>query len=208
MKVAIVGYGNMGSALAKGLVKAGHQVTLTGKNPAKAGEVAGKTGARALTGSEAAKDAEVIIATAPFPSQVEALKALGNLSGKIVIDISNPLKPDMSGLAIGHTTSAGEEIAKQLPGVKVVKAFNTNFAQVLLDGPAFKNAKAQVLYAGDDAGAKAQVKSLIVTLGFEAVDAGPLANSRYLEPIGMLNIYFGYMAQQGTGIAPAWIRRA
>jgi predicted dinucleotide-binding enzyme len=132
---------------------------------------------------------------------------LGDLTGKIVVDISNPLKPDMSGLAVGHTTSAGEEVAAKLPGAKVVKAFNTVFAQALQEGPIFGSAKGQVFYAGDDAGAKDKVKDLIASLGFEAVDAGPLANSRYLEPIGMLNIWFGYMAKQGTGIAPAWIRR-
>ncbi len=207
MKVAIVGYGNMGSALASGLAKAGHTVALTGKNPAKAKEVAAKAGAQALTGAEAAQGADVIIATAPYNAQVDALKALGNLSGKVVIEISNPLKADMSGLQLGHSTSAAEEIAKQLPGVKVVKAFNTTFAQVLQAGPDFNGAKGQVFFAGDDAGAKNQVKALIESLGFEATDAGPLANSRYLEPIGMLNIWFGYMAEKGTGITPAWIRR-
>jgi len=208
MNVAIIGYGNMGSALAASLTKAGHKVVVTGKDLAKAGEAAGKAGAKSVAAHEAAHDAELIIATAPYPAQVEALKALGNLKGKVVIDISNPLKPDMSGLLVGHTTSAGEEVAKQLPDAKVVKAFNTTFAQVLNEGPAFKNGKAPVFYAGDDASAKDMVKSLIESLGFETVDAGPLTNARYLEPMGMMNIWFGYMAKLGNGITPAWIRRA
>ena len=208
MNVTIVGYGNMGAALAQSLSRAGHRVTLTGKNPAKAKEVADRIDGRALAANEAAKGADIIIATAPYNAQVDALKALGDLAGKVVIEISNPLKADMSGLQIGHTTSAAEEIARQLPGARIVKAFNTTFAQVLQEGPAFKNGKAQVLFAGDDAGAKSQVKALIESLGFEANDAGPLANSRYLEPMGMLNIWFGYMAQKGTGIAPAWVNRA
>ena len=208
MKVAIVGYGNMGSALAAGLVKAGHQVTLTGKDAGKAEAAAVKTGAKARQGAEAIKDADVVIATAPYQAQVEALQGLGDLAGKVVVDISNPLKADMSGLQVGHTTSAAEEIAKGLPGAKVVKAFNTIFAQVLNEGPAFKTGPAQVFFAGDDAGAKDQVKELIGSLGFDAVDAGPLTNARYLEPMGMLNIWFGYMAKQGAGIAPSWARRA
>jgi predicted dinucleotide-binding enzyme len=208
MNITIVGYGNMGSALAQGLVKAGHNVVVTGKSPAKANEAAAKAGARALPVAEAAAGADLILATAPYNAQADAVLALGDLNGKTVVDISNPLKADMSGLQVGHSTSAAEEIAKRLPGAKVVKAFNTIFAQVLQEGPGFKQGKGQVFYAGDEDGSKAKVKALIESLGFEAVDAGPLANSRYLEPIGMLNIFFGYMAQQGTGIAPGWFRRA
>jgi 8-hydroxy-5-deazaflavin:NADPH oxidoreductase len=207
MKVSILGYGNMGTSLAQALVRAGHQVTLTGRSLEKATAAAEKTGSRALPASEAAQNAEVIIATTPYDAQASALKSLGNLAGKVIVDISNPLKPDMSGLQIGHSTSAGEEVAKQVPEATVIKAFNTVFAQVLQEGPKFKNGKAQVFYAGDDATAKTKVKSLIESLGFEATDAGPLANSRYLEPMGMLNIWFGYMAQKGTGIAPAWLSR-
>jgi 8-hydroxy-5-deazaflavin:NADPH oxidoreductase len=148
-----------------------------------------------------------LIATTHYGTQVTALKSLGNLAGKVVIDISNPLKADMSGLQIGHSTSASEEVAKQVPNATVIKAFNTVFAQVLQEGPKFKNGMTQVFYAGDDESAKTKVKSLIESLGFEATDAGPLANSRYLEPMGMLNIWFGYMAQKGTGIAPTWASR-
>lgn len=207
MKITIAGYGNMGTSLAQALGRAGHQVTLTGKSLEKAKAAAVKTGSRALPESEAAGDAEVIIAAAPYDSQVAALKALGDIAGKVVIDISNPLKADMSGLQIGHTTSAAEEVEKLLPGVKLVKAFNTVFAQVLQEGPAFKHGKAQVLYAGNDEAAKTKVKNLIESMGFDAADSGPLAHARYLEPMGMLNIWFGYMAKKGTGIAPAWVNR-
>lgn len=123
-----------------------------------------------------------------------------------VIEISNPLKPDMSGLAIGHTTSAAEEIAGGTPGAKVVKAFNTVFAHVL-GGQDTAAEQVQVFYAGEDDAAKASVRSLIESMGFEPIDAGPLSNARYLEPLGMLNIYLGYVAKMGTDIAPA-VRRA
>jgi predicted dinucleotide-binding enzyme len=110
----------------------------------------------------------------------------------------------MSGLSVGFTTSAAEEIQKAVPTAKVVKAFNTVFAQVLAERPAGAGAATvQVFYAGDDDGAKRTVRSLIESMGFDPVDAGPLRNARLLEPLGMLNIYFGYVAKLGTDIAPA-----
>jgi 8-hydroxy-5-deazaflavin:NADPH oxidoreductase len=149
-----------------------------------------------------ADSVDLVIAATPFPNQAEALRASGTLEGKPVVEISNPLKPDMSGLAVGLTTSAAEEIAKAVRGAKVVKAFNTVFAQVLGDR-APSAAKVQVFYAGDDDSAKRSVRSLIESMGFEPLDAGPLSNARYLEPVGMLNIYLGYVAKMGTDIAPA-----
>src|SRR5206468_2384708 len=115
----------------------------------------------------------------------------GNLNRRAVVDITNPLTPDYMGLAIGHTTSAAEEIQKAFPGAKVVKAFNTVFAQVLADGPKLADATVPVFFAGDDAAAKELVRSLIESMGFIPVDAGGLKNARYLEPLAGLNIYFG-----------------
>jgi hypothetical protein len=103
--------------------------------------------------------------------------------------------------ALGCNFIAGDP--KAVPTAKVVKAFNTIFARVL--GAAPDRTQAQVLYAGDDAGAKAAERALTESAGFEAVDAGPLANARLLEPCGMLNIYFGYAAGRETGIALVWI---
>ena len=134
-----------------------------------------------------------------------ALRAAGDLTGKVVIDITNPLTADFMGLSIGHSTSAAEEIQKAFPEAKVIKAFNTVFAQVLSDGPMLAGETVQVYFAGDDAGAKETVKALIQSMGFAAVDAGSLKNARYLEPLAGLNIYFGYGAGKGTSIAPTWI---
>jgi NADPH-dependent F420 reductase len=209
MNIAIIGAGNMGSAFAHRLSASGHQVTIASKKAEHAKEVAEKMGAgiRAVPLANAAQNADIIIAATPYDQQVDGLRSAGQVAGKTVIDISNPLKPDMSGLALGHTTSAAEEIAKALPGSKVVKAFNTIFAQVLNDGADFGNSspRATVFYAGDDDGAKKTVRTLIESMGFEATDAGPLLNARYLEPMGMLNIWFGYVAKRGTKIAPTWL---
>jgi 8-hydroxy-5-deazaflavin:NADPH oxidoreductase len=201
-KIGIIGAGNMGSAFAKRLAAAGHDVRITAKDPAHAEKAAAAAGGsvRAVRQNEIARDADVLIVATYFHDAPDALRAAGDLSGKTVIDISNPLTPDMSGLSVGHTTSAAEEVQKAIPGAKVVKAFNTVFAQVLGG-----TGKAQVFYAGDDAGAKDAVRALIESAGFEAVDAGPLANARQLEPLGLLNIYFGYVAGRGTGNAPAFV---
>lgn len=204
MKVAIIGSGNMGSALATRIAQSGHSVVITGRNADKGRELARKVGAT-FRENAAADGADVVVLATAYADAVAALKGAGDLDGKVVIDISNPLTPDYTGLAIGHDTSAAEEIQKAFPAAKVVKAFNTIFAQVLADGPKLAGVSVPVFFAGDDAGAKEKVKALIESLDFAAVDAGVLRNARYLEPVAGLNIYFGYGAGRGTAIAPAWI---
>jgi hypothetical protein len=101
--------------------------------------------------AEAAKYSEVIVLSVPWTQAIDALKSAGSINGKVLIDCTNPLKPDMSGLAVGHTTSAAEEVAKAAPGAKVVKAFNTTFA-ALMRSPSrtFGSQKATGFYCGDD----------------------------------------------------------
>jgi 8-hydroxy-5-deazaflavin:NADPH oxidoreductase len=209
MKIGIVGAGNMGSAFAKRLGAAGHEVTITAADLSHAEQAASAAGGnvRAVPQGQIARGAELLILATPYGAVAEALRGAGDTTGKIVIDIANPLNAEMSGLTVGFTSSAAEEIQKAVPGARVVKAFNTVFAQVL--GAETRSAtKVQVLYAGDDDAAKQAVRALIESAGFEAVDAGPLANARYLEPLGMLNIYLGYVAGRGTGAAPAWVPAA
>ena len=205
MKVTVVGTGNMAAGFAKRLVQAGHDARLVGRNLGKAQALARETGASAVAAAEGAASDIVIVAT-PFNAAVDALKALGDLSGKVVVDITNPLTADYMGLTIGHTTSAAEEIAKALPGVRLVKGFNTLFAQVLATGPKLADGSVPpVFLAADDADAKTKVADLAKSLGHPVVDAGPLKNARYLEPLAGLNIYLGYGAGLGTTVAPAWL---
>jgi len=204
MKITLIGSGNMGSALAKQIAKAAHTLVITGRNAEKGKALAQTVGA-AFKDKASAEGADVVIVATGYADAVAALRAAGNLNRRAVVDITNPLTPDYMGLAIGHTTSAAEEIQKAFPGAKVVKAFNTVFAQVLADGPKLADATVPVFFAGDDAAAKELVRSLIESMGFIPVDAGGLKNARYLEPLAGLNIYFGYGAGRGTAIAPAWI---
>lgn len=210
MKVSILGAGNMGSALAKQLVMAGHQVRVVAKTSDKAAAIASKLpGAIGVLPQDAAKDADIIIAATGYADSVTALKALGDLSGKLIVDISNPLSADYMSLTLGHSTSAAEEIAAALPGAIVVKAFNTLFAQVLSAGPDFGNGqKASAFVASDSERGKQTVSALAESMGFGVIDAGGLKNARYLEPLGGLNVYFGYGGGLGTAIAPTWLHRS
>lgn len=209
MKIGIIGAGNMGSAFAKRLAGTGHEVTITAQDPSHAEAAASGAGGRvrAVSLEQIASASDLLILATPYDASVDALRGAGDVTGKTVIDISNPLTPDYSGLTVGYSSSAAEEIQRAAPGARIIKAFNTVFAQVLAaDGQS--DQKVQVLYAGDDDSAKQTVRALIESAGFESVDAGPLSNARYLEPLGMLNIYLGYMAGHGTGVAPTWIKFA
>jgi len=207
MKVAIIGTGNMGAGLAATLAPSGHEVSIGARDLVKAAALADKIGHGAVGGGIAAatKLADVVVLALPFGAAADAIKQANNLAGKVLVDISNPISADYKELVIGHTTSAAEEIQKLVPQATVVKAFNTIFAQLL--SPESRPGKTlQVFVAADDAAAKASVSELAKSAGFEAVDAGALANSRYLEPIGEMNIHFGYFLGKGPVVAPAWVQ--
>lgn len=206
MKVLVIGAGNMGSGFVKQLSAAGHSVSVTARDAAKAAFVASQyANATAVPAAGAAEGQDVVILATGYGDAVPALQSVGNLQGKVVVDITNPLTADYMGLTLGHSTSAAEEIAKAVPGAQVVKAFNTVLAQVLGQGATLANgSKVTVFYAGDHGTANATVKVLAESLGFATADAGGLKNARYLEPVAGLNVYFAYGAGRGTAIAPAW----
>lgn len=133
MKVSVIGAGNMGSGFVKQFAQAGHTVLVTAIDGEKAAAVAKAHGATAVDAKTAASADLIVLATAAGDA-VTALQSLGDISGKTVIDITNPLTADYMGLTIGHSTSSAEEIVKAVPGIKLVKAFNTVFAQVLAGG--------------------------------------------------------------------------
>lgn len=117
MNIAIFGTGNMASGLAALFDKAGHNITLASREPVKAQTVAAKlgTGIGVSSLADAAGAADAVVLAVPYEAAANVVEAAGDLAGKIVIDITNPLTVDFSGLTIGHTTSAAEEIQKRAP---------------------------------------------------------------------------------------------
>ena len=210
MDILVIGAGNMGAGFVKQLHAAGHQVRVATRHADKAAGLAAQyPGVKAVPLVDAASEVDVVIAATGYADAVAALRSVGNLAGKVVVDITNPLTADYMGLTLGHSTSAAEEIAKGVPDALVVKAFNTLFAQVLAAGADFGSGqKASVFFAGDSERAKQTVKALAESMGFATIDAGGLKNARYLEPLAGLNIYLGYGAGLGTSIAPTWIHKA
>jgi predicted dinucleotide-binding enzyme len=186
MRIGIVGKGNVGTAIAAGLSRAGHQVKFGHRDPKE-------------PVAEAAKWGDIIILAVPHGAAADVTRDVGSAAdGKTVIDVSNALTEGME-LAIGFTTSAAEEIQKMLPKAHVVKAFNTVFAQNQSTGK-IGSERLALFVAGDDAKAKKTVMQLGADIGFEPVDAGMLKAARYLEPMGMFMISLGYMLGMGTKI--------
>lgn len=200
MNIAILGTGGVGSALGARWAKTGHKVTFGSREPEseRVRTLLERCGAdaRAAEPAEAVANADVIVLAIPWQAAGWLLKSLGDLQGRVLIDCTNPLKADMSGIELGHTTSAAEQIAAANPTAKVVKAFNSASTKVMRD-PQFGNYQATMFYCGDDAAAKRTVHQLVGDLGFEPVDAGPLTSARYLEPLAMLYIHLAF--QQGWG---------
>ena len=202
MTIAILGAGNMGKGLARRLAAAGEEVVLAARDQKKTAETAKAIGGKVKAAApSAAANADIIVLAVPHAQAGAALSELGDLTGKVIVDITNAVGPNLS-MAFTGNTSAAEEIQKKAGKAKVVKAFNTLFARFLEDAG---TARPQVFYAGDDAAAKEKVAALIERMGFEPVDAGPLENARQLEAMGNLAIKMAYGMGRGTTFAPAFV---
>jgi hypothetical protein len=182
-KVGIIGRGNVGKAIQAGAQRAGHEVRMIGKG----GGV-----------KDTASWADMVILAVPYAAMDAVAAEIGAAAnGKPVVDASNVLSKE-GGLAVGFTTSGAEQLQKKMSGAKIVKAFNTIFAQNMSTGKA-KGTPLFLPAASDDAKAKEAVMQLARDIGFDTADAGPLANARLLEPLGYLNIQLGYVINKGLG---------
>lgn len=189
-KIAIIGNGNVGSALQQGLTTGGYDVRSTGKENVR----------------ETAAWGDIVILAVPFVAVNDAARTIGDaVDGKILIDATNALDENM-GLAIGFSTSGAEELQKLAPAAKVVKAFNTVFAQHMNTGKV-GGETLTVLAASDDEEAKNTALELAKAIGFDAVNAGPLQNARWLETLGYLNIGLGYVVGHGVNTGFRYIHR-
>jgi 8-hydroxy-5-deazaflavin:NADPH oxidoreductase len=190
MDIAILGTGRVGGTLGIRWAQHGHRITYGVRDPAAA-EVRDvlrqSPGATATTLAAAAQAHEIVLLAFPWTVTQDVLASLGSLSGKILLDCINPISSDLKRLEVGFSTSAAEQVAAWAPGARVVKAFNTVSNSSMAD-PRFHGERAAMFYCGDDEPAKAVVRSLAAELDLEPVDAGPLQNARYLEPLAMLYI--------------------
>lgn len=191
-QIGIIGTGNVGGALRRGLERARQSVRAAGEDKAEVRAVA--------------EWADIVILAVPFGALPDVAATIAPLvKGKTIVDVTNALTEDMK-LAVGYTTSGAEELQKLLPTAHVVKAFNTQFAQHMDSGRLGED-RLTVFAAGDDEKAKRAVMDLASGIGFDVVDAGPLANARLIEPLGYLNIQLGYVLGLGTEIGLALRRR-
>ena len=192
--ISIIGLGNMARALAARAVEGGHAVEVVGRDAAKAKDLAAALGGGATAGTFGTAPAgDIVILAVPSASAVPVVAQYGNaLADKVIIDITNPMKADATGLTTPDGTSAAQEIASAAPAsAHVVKAFNTVFGHVLTPGRPL-----DVLFAGDDARAKASVSAFIESLGLRPLDAGGLEMAHWLEGTGLLMIS---LARHGVG---------
>ena len=194
MRIAIIGAGHVGGTLGRRWATANdarHTVVFgvrPGDEPdAQLGEfIEGSGGAaRAAPVRDAAREAEAVVFATPWKATQEAVQSAGPLTGKIVIDCTNPFAPGLTGLDVPDGGSAGEAVASWAPGARVVKAFNTTGFNIMAN-PVFPEGPATMFYCGDDASAKRVVHGLAAELGFEPIDAGPLSRARVLESMALL----------------------
>jgi 8-hydroxy-5-deazaflavin:NADPH oxidoreductase len=213
MKLAIIGAGNVGGTLGTAWAqKAGHEIFFGVRDPKsdKTQALMQKLGGKARPGTaaEAAAFGEMIVLTTPWPAAEATIRAMGDLSGRIILDATNPLAmgPDGLGLEIGHSISAGEKVQGWAKGASVFKTLNTTGFGNMAD-PVFHGVKSVMFVAGDDAANKPKVIDLVAELGFDVIDAGPLRNARLLEAHAMLWIELALKRGLGRDWAFARVKR-
>ena len=213
MKIAIIGAGNVGTALGKAWASAGHLVIFGVRNPS-----GGKTqpptaaGISSMTIPDAVRECSIVVLAVPWNAVADAAKAMGNVKGKIVIDCTNPLSLNAEGslsLALGSTTSGAEEIERMLPGAQVAKAFNTYGYENFADSkyPGYGDLKPVMFYCSDSDEANTVVATLASDIGFEPVATGGLGMSRSLEPLALMWIRLAMKRDRNPNFVWAMLKR-
>jgi predicted dinucleotide-binding enzyme len=204
MNVTIIGTGNMARAISRRLLAGGHQVTVLGKETDDAEQVVSDLGGDGAVKAGRSGDEigdEIVVLAVYFPDAKAAVEQYGEgLSGKVVVDITNPVNETYDGLVTPPDGSAAQELAAVAPEARVVKAFNTTFASTLGEGRV-SGQPLDVFIAGDNEQAKATVAKLVEDGGLRPVDAGPLKRARELEAAGLLHM--SVQDALGSGFASA-----
>lgn len=206
MRVGILGSGLMGGKLGTLFARAGHQVVFSyarGERKLKRLAREAKGNARAGTPGEAAREADALLLAVHWSRVDDVLGQAGDLAGKVIVTCSLPMSADDTDLAVAHNSSGAEELAKRVPGARVVAAFNTIPSEVLFS--VFErrggSSSPDMLYYGDDQAAKRVAAQLARDVGFNPVDAGPLRTARYAEPFALLVGHLAYGGKRGPELA-------
>jgi 8-hydroxy-5-deazaflavin:NADPH oxidoreductase len=204
MHVTLIGTGNMARGLGSRVLAGGHDLTVVGKDEQRAEAVAADLGGQGRVGTAVDGDpieGEVVVLAVYYPDARAAVERYADqLAGKVVVDITNPVNATFDGLVVPPDGSATNELAGLAPDARFVKAFNTTFAGPLTQGEV-DGQTLDVLIAGDDEDAKAQVAALARDGGLNPIDVGPQARARELEATGLLHM--GVQNTLGTGFASA-----
>ena len=211
MRIGILGSGLMGGKLGTLFARAGHDVVFSySRSPRKLETLASEAGrgARFGTPAEAAADADIVLLAVHWNRVDDVLAKAGNLTGKVLITCSLPMNDDDSALAVGHTTSGAEELAKKSPGARVVSAFGTVPSEVLFAVYESRKRKRRpsLVYCGDDSRAKKTAARLIRELGFDPTDIGRLEMARHTEPFTQLVAKLAYEGERRPTAASVFLR--
>lgn len=206
MRIGILGSGLMGAKLGTIFARVGHEVVFSyARRHEKLTDLARSAGgnARAGTPREAAQEADALLLAVHWTRMDDVLSQAGDLSGKVIVTCSLPMNAEDTELAVAHTSSGAEELAKRLPEARVVAAFQTVPSEVLFGVfEARREAtRPSLVYCGDDSGSKGIAAELIRDVGFVPVDAGPLRIARYTEPFALLVAQIAYDGEGGPALA-------
>jgi 8-hydroxy-5-deazaflavin:NADPH oxidoreductase len=206
MNIAVIGAGRVGGTLGRRAGTAGHAVTFGVRTPADRSHDALRDDGLQVTGvRDAVVASQVVILATPWAAVPDALSAAGDFGGRVLIDATNPIAPGFV-LAHGHTDSGAEQIARWAPSARVVKAFNSTGVENMAN-PSYGDRRALMLVCGDDVDARSGVRGLAEEIGFEAIDIGPLARARLLEPMALAWITLAGPLGHGRDIAFGLLRR-
>lgn len=207
MNIAIIGAGNVGATIGRRWHETGHSIRYGVRDPGAEKYQVLTDHAEIMSNREAANGVDIIVLATPWHTTEAAICEIGDaIDGKILVDCTNPLKPDLSGLTIGHEDSGGEQVARWAPSAQVVKALNTTGSNNMAD-PEIDGVRTVMFVAGDDSEARATVSGLTNDLGFDTIEVGELASARMLEPLAMLWISMAFRFGMGREFGLALLRR-